>query len=159
MKTPGPKDDVNLPETVRALGRTRIEIVPRDSKSVFVYWEVANPDGDDTDPTPPDFTIDIRRESDDESGASFETQSRLDGRIVEVPAGQRYYATLSMTTDEGRRQIARSSTLAGPNAAAEGDASFVKIQAGDDGLHTSPTGGPGGRPVRWNWRGADSSNR
>ena len=158
MKTPGRTDDVNLPEDVRALGRTRIEIVPRGSSSVFVYWEVANLADDATTSPDPEFTIDIRRESDDETGASFDTDERLSGRIVDVPAGARYYAVLSLKTVEGKRQLARSSTLAGPTTSG-GDAEFVQVSPGDDGLRTSPTGKPGGKPVRWNWHGADSSGR
>lgn len=158
MKTPGRTDDVNLPDAARALGRTRIEIVPRDASSVFVYWEVANLADDAAETPQATFDIDIRRESDDESGASFETQSRLDGQIVEVPAGERYYATLALRTGEGRRQLTRSSTLAGTMASVD-EGQFVTVTAGDDGLETSDPQQPAGTSVRWDWKGTDSSNR
>lgn len=172
QKTPEEKDDLSA-ATVRELGRTRIEIVPRDSTSVFVYWEVANTSPSDAVAAPEEttpettFIIDIRREADDESDVSFETPDRLEGRIVEVPAGFRYYATLSLSTPNGPQRLARSTTSAGPTASEQGEPRFVKVSPSDKGLSLSEVEGEGERDsdgevkhrrARWEWSGTDSSS-
>lgn len=156
-KRPGQKDE--LTRSVRELGRTRIEIVPRDSQSVFVYWEVANTGtGDGASPSPT-FTIEIQSKPDDEVVHLFETNERLDGRIVEVAAGHSYGAVLSMNDDDDLLRLARSSTLAGPKKSDDGDAEFFRVQPGDSGLQTSAEDNPGRRPLRFDPESTDSSNR
>ncbi len=155
VKNPGPKDE--LKRSVRELGRTRVEIVPRDSQSVFVYWEVANTGSKGATLTPT-FTVQIQRKPDGTTVHSFDTTERLDGRIVDVAAGSKYGAILSMNDGADLVRLARSSSFVGPEASDE-ETRFSRVEATESKIRTTPAANPNVAPVEFNPKSTDSSNR
>ena len=157
-KTLGPKDDPETHPVVRALGRTRVELVPRDSRSVFVYWEVADPEASGSDSPQSEYVIELRRERDGEVVATHRSAERLRGEVIEVDQGGRYWAALNLSTADGLLRLARSTTSAGPLPSDE-PARFVELTPGDGGLSLEPSEHEAPGPIDWTARPTDASSR
>lgn len=157
-KTQGQKDDVQNHPVVRQLGRTRIELVPRDSQSVFVYWEVAL-----SAPSPPqqEYVIELRRERGDDVVASHRTAETLGGEVIEVERNGRYWASLNLDDNGDLTRLARSTTAAGPLPASEDGPQFVEVSKsqGEEGLTAAPVAHEGPSAVEWNAQPTDASSR
>lgn len=154
----GQRDNVDAHPIVRPLGRTRVELVPRDSSSVFVFWEVADPTPSGDDATSETFVIELRREDDGEVASSFDSRARLDGQRVDVDPGGRYWAALNLRTDEGLQRLARSTSSAGP-LPRQDSVTFVELTAGEGSRPVDVPDAPSRPLVDWTARKTDSSSR